>query len=50
MEQEYRCKYCGRKTIKYLKVCTPCSVKLKLIHEIEQRLIQAKKRGINNVK
>ena len=48
--QEYRCKYCGAKTIKYLKVCTPCSIKLKLIREIKQRLLLAKKRGINNAK
>lgn len=43
MEQEYKCKYCGAKTIKYLKVCTPCSIKLKLIREIKERLLQAKK-------
>ena len=50
MEKEYRCKYCGRKTIKYLKVCSDCKIKLKLIREIKQRLLQVKKRGINNDK
>lgn len=50
MEQEYRCKYCGRKTIKYLTVCSDCKVKLKLWREIRARVLQAKKEAEENAK
>jgi RNA polymerase-binding transcription factor DksA len=43
MAKEYRCKYCGVKVTKYATICSTCNTKLKLIRQIKQMLLEAKK-------